>query len=735
MFQRWSVRSPSLRARANGRPPTSLPHPNMVFEYPDIRRDDSVGDTFAPNNTRVPDPYRWLEDPDSEETRAFVDAENKVTDAYLADSAKPAIAKRLGEILDYPKTSVPKQIGAADSGRLMWRHNSGLQNQAVIMYRDGADGEPREWMDPNLIREDGTASVGTTRVSPCGKYVAYFLSLSGSDWQTIKVKEVDTGVEHDVDECKWVKFSGLDWRADSQGFFYSRYAADDAIHDAGAETTSAKNQYLCYHKLGTPQSEDVVVYRDEEHEEWMFGGDVTDDGKYLIITVSASCEPVNRVFYAPLAADGSVGDVVKVIDNFDAQYEYIANDDLTFYLQTNLNAPRQRLVRMDFADPANAVASAADVIAQRETDVLSWVLPVNENTFVACHMHDVKEVMTMYDWAGTETSVVPLPTFGTISGVSGRRKDREFYFSFVSFLYPGTAYAFDVAAGERRVVTETKVPNFDPENFVTEQVFFPSKDGTKVPMFIVGPKSAARNGDNPVLLYGYGGFNISLTPSFSASRVAFIEHFNGFLAIPNLRGGGEYGLDWYQAGIHERKQNVFDDFQAAAEYLIREKYTQPAKIAIHGGSNGGLLVGACVNQRPELYGAAVAAVGVMDMLRFHKFTIGHAWKSDYGCADEGDFETLIKYSPVHNVDAAKTYPAVLLTTADHDDRVCPLHSYKYIAALQHGPGRSPAQTEPLLIRIEVNAGHGAGKPLSKVIDEISAVYAFIGKALKVEWKA
>eukprot|EP00163_Fabomonas_tropica_P002767 TRINITY_DN1216_c0_g1_i2.p1 TRINITY_DN1216_c0_g1~~TRINITY_DN1216_c0_g1_i2.p1 ORF type:complete len:774 (+),score=190.38 TRINITY_DN1216_c0_g1_i2:121-2442(+) len=700
------------------------------FDYPKTRKDESVSEDFF--GTTVPDPYNWLEDPDSAETKAWVKDQVSLTSPYIESlPGRTEFLAKLKELFDYPKYSCPYKRG----NRYFFYKNDGLQNQSVLYKQDTLVSEPQTLLDPNLIREDGTAALAACKFSECGNKLAYAVSFSGSDWSTIYVRDVDS-CRDDGDELKWAKFTSIAWTHDSKGFYYARYPEPET-DDLGAETAANSNQQIYYHILGTPQSEDKLVFHVPDHPQWMTGVEVTDDGHYLLLTLSDSCDPVNRVYYVDLrdikTDDNGIYQVTKLIDNFNAEYDYIANDDTVFYFKSNLNAPRYRVLSIDIAhpDPGNW----SSIIPENE-HVLGSVDAVHGNHLLASYMIDVVEVLRVYTWQGQHVKDLPTPCPGSIPAASTRREDSEVFYKFTSFLYPGTIFRYDFNTGECDTFREITVPGVQPDNFVTEQVFYPSKDGTKVPMFIVKSRDTKLDGSNPTLLYGYGGFNISLTPSFSVSRLAFIRYFGGVFCVANLRGGGEYGEEWHKAGTKERKQNVFDDFHAAAEYLIASKYTSPAHLAIQGGSNGGLLVAACTNQRPELYAAAVAQCGVLDMLRFHKFTIGYAWKSDYGCSedDKESFDYLYRISPIHQVPKDKTFPHLLLTTADHDDRVCPLHSYKYIAAVQDIVGSNPAQENPLLIRIETKAGHGAGKPTAKVLEEAADVYAFIANATGAKWR-
>ena len=666
------------------------------------------------HGTKVADPYRWLEDPDSPETRAWVEAENKVTFAFLESIPQRAkIKKRITELWDYEKFGIPRHEGS----RYFWTRNSGLQNQSVYYVADGLDAEPRVLLDPNALSKDGTVALAGTSITEDGSLMAYGLASAGSDWNEWKVRDVGTGKDLD-DDLKWIKFSGASWSKDGKGFYYSRFPEPAR----GADLKGANyHQKLYYHTLGTPQSADRLVYERPDHKEWMFHGDATEDGHYLIITVRKSSAPKNRVLFLDLT--DRKPRPVELVSNFDDEYNFIANDGAIFLFHTNRNAPRGRVIAIDVRNPAEK--DWFELIPQA-AETLEHVSLVGDHLF-ASYLKDATTQVKVFTPKGKFVREVKLPGLGTASGFGGRRKDKETFYAFTSYVTPPTVYRYDVASGESTVFKSPKVA-FDPDEYESEQVFYKSKDGTKIPMLLSHKKGLKRDGTNPTLLYGYGGFNVSLTPSFSPSLAAWLE-MGGVVAIPNLRGGGEYGEEWHQAGTKLKKQNVFDDFIAAAEYLIREKITSTPKLAIDGRSNGGLLVGACITQRPDLFGAALPAVGVMDMLRFHKFTIGWAWVDDYGSSDDpGQFKAIHKYSPLHNLKPGTMYPPTLVTTADHDDRVVPAHSFKFAAALQ----AAQAGDNPTLIRIETKAGHGAGKPTAKLIEEAADRYAFLAKVLGVD---
>jgi len=678
--------------------------------YPATRKGDVVDDFFG---TRVADPYRWLEDDNSAETKAWVEAQNKVSFAYLAQIPERAkIQDRITKLWDFEKYSAPFKRGK----RYFYSYNTGLQNQSVLFVTEDPKAKGRVLLDPNTLSKDGTVALSGMSFTEDGRLMAYSVSVAGSDWQTWKVRDVATGQDL-ADEIRWSKASGAAWLKDGSGFFYSRY---EAPKEGGALTGVNNNHMLCFHKLGTPQSEDALIYQRPDQPEWYLGGSVTDDGRWLVISAGKGTNPETSLFLKDLAKSGSP--VEPFLDRMDASYALVDSEGDRFFIVTNQGAPRNRLVAIRKGQ--TAPAQWTELIPQAKgKDVLESVSLVG-GRFVATWMRDAHSAIEFFDLKGKKTGTLALPALGTAGGFGGRREDAETFYTFGSFAYPGTIYRLDLKTGKSTIFRTPKVA-FKPADYEVKQVFYPSKDGTKVPMFLVHKKGLKLDGQNPTLLYGYGGFNVSLTPGFSVSRMVWLE-MGGVYAMPNLRGGGEYGLEWYDAGRKDRKQNVFDDFIAAAEWLIAHKYTSTPKLAINGGSNGGLLVGACLTQRPDLFGAAVPEVGVMDMLRFHKFTLGWGWKSDYGSSETKEgFDTLMKYSPLHTIKAGAKYPPTLVTTGDHDDRVVPAHSHKFTATLQAAQG-GPA---PILTRIETSAGHGAGKPTAKVIAERADVFAFLVKNL------
>ncbi len=680
------------------------------LKYPDTRRDDVV-ETL--HGVKVPDPYRWLEDDNSEETAEWVEAQNVVTDCFLETiPERDEIRERLTELWNYERFGTPWKR----AGRYFFSRNSGLQNQSVIYTADSLDAEPRVLIDPNKLSEDGTVALSDYEVSHDGKLVAYSISRSGSDWIEWRVKNVETG-EDLPDLVKWSKFSGAGWSIDNKGFYYSRY---DAPKEGEEFKGSNYFQKVFYHRMGTPQSEDELIYERKDEAEWGFNAYSTDDGNYLVIYVRSGAGGKNALFYKELGKKDA--EVVELLPKFDARYSVVGNEGSLFWIKTDLDAPRGRLVAIDLEKPAKD--NWKDVIPQSDNTLRSVRLVGDQ--FVALYMKDAHSVVKRFALDGKLLGEIELPGIGSAGGFGGKREHRETFFSFSSFTAPSTIYRYDFDKDEAKVFRAPKL-KFDPAAFETKQVFYASKDGTKIPMFIVHKKGIELDGNNPTLLYAYGGFNISILPRFSSANIAWLE-MGGVYAVPNLRGGGEYGEEWHKAGMRENKQNVFDDFIAAAEWLIANKYTSSEKLAISGGSNGGLLVGACMTQRPDLYAACLPAVGVMDMLRFHKFTIGWAWTKEYGDPDNPEeFKPLLAYSPLHNLKKGTGYPSTMITTADHDDRVVPAHSFKFAAELQ----RVHAGENPVLIRIETKAGHGAGKPTSKRIAEAADKWAFLWKELGI----
>jgi prolyl oligopeptidase len=733
--------------------PCSSQSPATRLAYPHAERGNQVDDYHG---TKVADPYRWLEDTDSPATKAWVQAENQLTFGYLAKIPERAsIRNRLTEMWNYAKYSVPDRRG----DNLFYSENSGLLNQSVLFVKDG-DKPARVLLDPNGLSSDGTVALSVTAPSPNGKLLGYAVATAGSDWQEIRVRNVDNGRDM-KDTLKWVKFSGISWTRDNKGFFYSGY---DPQTSGNKLTNVVRNQRVYYHKVGTPQSQDPVIFDQKDKPDWLFQTNVTDDGTFAIITIFQGTDSRTRLYYIFLdnPKKPMIGNpVVRLIDTMDSENSFVHNIGDYFLVKTDRRAPKGQLVQIDInnAEPTRWVT-----VIPEGRDALQSV-DVANGYLVTSYLQDAHSSLRIYGMPNlddprrgrgmsgpggrlpgpsrTDRAPAPssdrrmqsapgypfveeiaLPTLGTVGAISAHPKDNDMFYSFTSYLSAPTIYRFDVKHRTNTVYKAPKV-SFDASQFETRQVFYNSKDGTRVPMFISMKKGTVLDGSAPTILYAYGGFNISETPAFSPANIVWMD-MGGIYAVANIRGGGEYGKAWHEAGMLAKKQNVFDDFIAAAEYLIREKYTSTSKLAITGGSNGGLLVGAVETQRPELFGAALPAVGVMDMLRFQKFTIGWAWTSDYGSSDDPEqFQYLRAYSPLHNIKPGTWYPPTLVTTADHDDRVVPGHSFKFTATMQ----AAQAGPAPILIRIETNAGHGAGTPTSKRIDQAADRFAFLVKSL------
>lgn len=725
--------------------PTSFSHPMKKFllivstivstsliaqtmSAPPTRKGDHV-DTY--HGTSVADPYRWLEDDNSEETKAWVKAQNAVTDKYLAALPQREPVKKLyKELYNFEKFGIPFKEG----GRHFYTRNDGLQQQSVLYMVKSLNDVPTVAIDPNKLSKDGTVATTGTVVSRDGKYLAYGIAGAGSDWQEWKVRDLATGNDLS-DVIKWVKFSSAEWTPDGLGFFYSSY---DAPREGQALTGSNYFQKLYYHQLGTDQASDTLVFENKQQKEWGFAASVTDDGKNLLIFVWKGSGRKNGLLWLPLKDGGYAGGPVTsapmpITLEFDAEFTPVGSTGNTLWVKTDLDAPKGRIIAIDLRNPERKNWKTI-VAARRET--LTGANAVGGHLF-AQYLKDAAAEVREHSTDGKFLRAVKLPGVGSASGFGGRFDQQETFFSYTSLTTPGEIYRYNVKTGKATLFKRPRTA-FKADEFETRQAFVTSKDGTKVPVFIAHKKGVKLDGNNPTILYGYGGFNISLTPTYAVTAATWLQ-MGGIYVTAGLRGGGEYGAEWHDAGTKLNKQNVFDDFIATAEWLIANKYTSPARLAINGGSNGGLLVGAVLNQRPELFGAAVPQVGVMDMLRFHKFTIGWAWISDYGSSDTADeFKALYAYSPLHNVQRGKPYPPTLIMTADHDDRVVPAHSFKYAAEMQAAaaattPGRAGA-TGPILARIETQAGHGAGTPTSKIIDERGDLLAFVANALKLEVK-
>ena len=666
--------------------------------YPETERGDVTDNYFG---TEVADPYRWLEDDNSEATAAWVKAENEVTFDYLSKIPfREEIKKRLTELWNYPKESAPTKKG----DWLYFSRNDGLQNQDVIYRRATAGGEAEVFLDPNQLSNDGTVALAAISFSKDGKYLAYATAASGSDWVEIRV--MDTESKKQLGDCiKWVKFSGATWAPDGKGFYYSRY------DEPKQGVYSSKNEFqkVYYHRIGTPQSADRLVYTDPKHPLRYFSAWESDDSRWIFVLSSEGTSGSEILYKRRNASKFNV-----LLKGFDYDYSIVECIDDALYVMSNEGAENYHLIKIDLNDP-----SKREIVIAEKENLLEGVSSAG-GCLTAIYLEDAQNKVYQYEMNGTLIREIDLPGIGTIGGFDGEREDTELYYWITTFTAPATIYSFDVKSGESKLYLRPEVA-FNPDDFTTEQIFFTSKDGTRVPMFVSYKKGLKRNGKNPCYLYGYGGFQINLTPSFSPSSIMFMEQ-GGVYVFVTLRGGLEYGEKWHKAGMLENKQNVFDDFISAAEYLIENKYTSSHKLAIAGGSNGGLLVGACEVQRPDLFAVCLPSVGVMDMLRYHKFTIGWGWVVEYGSSDNPEqFEYIYKYSPLHNIKEGVEYPATLITTGDHDDRVVPAHSFKFAAQMQY----AQAGDAPILIRIETKAGHGAGKPTSKRIEEATDSYAFL----------
>ena len=683
------------------------------IDYPKTKKVDQVDDYHG---VKVADPYRWLETDvrTSKEVAEWVAAENRITFDYLGGiPEREPIRKRLTTLWNYEKYSVPFKRG----NRYFFSKNNGLQNQSVVYTVDKWTDAPRVLLDPNTWSKDGTVALGGLSISDDAKYAAYSIAEAGSDWHVIHVVDVATS-QSLPDEIKWVKFSGIAWTKDDKGFFYSRFPAVEA---GKAYQSLNRDQKICYHRLGTLQSDDVVVWYDPAQPEWNYGAEVTEDGRYAIITTTKGTAAKNQVHVKDLQDPYAM--TMTIADKIENDYSFVGNDGPILYFRTDLNAQKGRLIAIDLRNPARE--NWKEIVPESEATLQS--AGYVGHRLVADYLRDAHSEIRLFDTGGKLVRTVELDGIGSAGGFNGRSDDNETFYNFASFATPPSVYRYDIATGEKQLLFRAKVA-MKPEDYVVRQVFYTSKDGTKVPMFISHKKGLKLNGDNPTLLYGYGGFDISMQPSFSISRLTWMN-MGGVYAVANLRGGGEYGEAWHEGGIKLHKQNVFDDFIAAAEYLTKNGYTKPAKLAVQGASNGGLLIGAVETQRPDLFGATLPAVGVMDMLRFNKFTAGRYWVDDYGSSENPDeFKALYAYSPYHNIKPGTKYPATLITTADTDDRVVPGHSFKFAAAIQE----AQAGPAPVLIRIETRAGHGGGKPTAKVIEETTDQLAFLVKNLGIK---
>lgn len=693
-------------------------HAQTMLKYPPTKKVNQIDSFFGVD---VADPYRWLEDDvrKSDEVRAWVEQQNELTQGYLKTLRyREEIEQRLTTLWDFEKYRPPSKHG----DKYYFYKNDGLQNQYVLYQSESCDGEGTVFIDPNTWSQDGTVALGGTSFSDDGKRVAYGIQDAGSDWRTWRIKDVQTG-EVMADELKWLKFGGISWNKDGNSFYYSRY--DQPAADAEFQSLNL-GQKVYLHRVGTPQSDDQLIHSAPEHPEWGFSPEVTEDGKYLIVTIWQGTDDRYQIMHAPLKDDGTVGPLAFLIDNFENEYTFVGNDGDRLYFKTDVQGPRKSIVAIDLNNPARE--NWQTIVPQSPEAMISAGMV--GDFFLCEYLKDAKTQVSLFHLDGSLYREVDFPGIGSASGFGGKRKSTETFYSFSSFNRPPSVYRYDLASGESELIQDADV-DFYGEYFEVSQIFYASNDGTQVPMFLAHKKGLKLDGSNPTLLYGYGGFNISLTPGFSISRLQWME-MGGVFAMPNLRGGGEYGKDWHKAGTKTNKQNVFDDFIAAAQWLIDNQYTSPKHLAIQGGSNGGLLVGACMTQRPDLFGACLPAVGVMDMLRFQKFTAGRFWVDDYGSADkdEAEFKALYAYSPYHNLKPEVAYPPTMVTTADTDDRVVPGHSFKFAARLQQSAEASG--DHPLLIRIETKAGHGAGKPTSKIIEEVADQWAFLVHHLGLE---
>ncbi|MBC3539419.1 prolyl oligopeptidase family protein [Rufibacter sediminis] len=692
--------SPSAATSAATQTPAGSAKPSTSM-YP---KTEKINHTDTYHGTQVPDPYRWLEADTAQNVADWVKAQNDVTFDYLAKIPfREQIKQRLTQLWNYPKYGSPFREG----DYYYFYKNDGLQNQSVLYRQKGLNGTPELFLDPNKLSEDGTTSLGSLNFSKDAKYAVYTTSTGGSDWRDAYVLDVATGKKLS-DELHWIKFSGTSWHKD--GFFYSRYA-----EPTQGSKMANKNEYhkVYYHKVGTPQSQDQLIWEDKAHPLRLLFAGTTQDEKYLILTASEGTSN-NSLYVKDLTKLNSP--FVPLVETFDKEYGVVENIGDKLIVLTNQNAPKYKLVEIDLKKPQ---ASNWKTLVPETDNVLNYASLVNGRLLLN-YMKDAATLVRVHDTSGKWLHDVNLPTIGTADGFSGKKEDKTVFYTFTSYTYPTTIYQYDIASNTSTLFRKSEV-DVNMEGYETKQVFYPSKDGTKVPMFITHKKGLKLDGNNPTYLYAYGGFNTSMTPGFSIARMVWLEN-GGVFAVANIRGGGEYGEAWHKAGMTPNKQNVFDDFIAAAEYLRDQKYTSPQKLAIAGGSNGGLLIGAVANQRPDLFKVALPAVGVMDMLRFHKFTIGWAWVPEYGSSDDAaQFQNLLKFSPIHNIKEGVSYPATLVTTADHDDRVVPAHSFKYIATLQE-KGAGP---NPYLIRVDVKAGHGAGKSTTAQIAEAADVWSFV----------
>ncbi|KAF9364389.1 hypothetical protein BGX34_001703 [Mortierella sp. NVP85] len=698
--------------------------------YPHARRSDF---TFTQHGTIVADPYRWLEEADSEETKAFVTAQTAFGQEYMNKyEAKNKFSKRLTQLFNFERYSAPRKHG----DYYYYLHNTGLQPQSVLYQRNNLNGDEnaRTFLDINEL-EGGKGAMTTWNFSESGKLFGYGVARLGTDWTTLYL--MDNQGNRLPDKIEWTKFTKMTFTHDDKGFFYSSFEKPKDVVDGELDMTINQYKHVYYHKIGTSQSEDIIVYVDKEHPTYHPDAIVSEDGRYILIVVAQSCDNLNNVYLVDLEAEGyeikKDSKLVTVADDFSGQYSYLTNKGTTFYFQSNRNAPLGKIVKYDLARPEEGFI---DVVPEA-MDVLSISSVIDHDKLILQYTRDVKSVLNVHDLVtGTFLYEIKIPV-GTVAGIIGHTKDSDLFIQFLSYLTPGTIYRYNFRVEDESerltIFKQATVQSFDSSMFETKQVFYESKDGTRVPMFITHKKGLQLDGKNPTLLTGYGGYGVTLQAAYTPQYIVFIQNLNGVVAHAGIRGGGEYGEMWHKAGVLRNKQNSFDDFIWAIEYLIREQYTQPSLVAINGASNGGLLVSAVLNQVPDRIGCVVSDVGPSDMLRFHKFTIGANWQSDYGRPDDNpeDFHYLLKYSPLHTVHKKHPYPAVALFTSTMDDRVVPLHAYKFVAELQHTAG--PLTTKPLVVRVESDAGHGLGKPLTKRLEEITDKFAFIAWALDAKW--
>ncbi|MCG8451289.1 MAG: prolyl oligopeptidase family serine peptidase [Pirellulales bacterium] len=685
-----------------------------ILPFPETRRVDQV-DTF--HGVEVADPYRWLEeDPrNSSEVAAWIEAQNRLARRYLdAIPSRKMFEERLTKLWNYERYSVPGQT----AGKYFFLKNDGLQNQAVLYVADSYSDEGRVLIDPNTWSEDGTISLGASMVSDDGRYLAYLRKESGSDWSTIYVLEIETGRQLE-EELLWTRWGNIVWNADSTGFFYTRYPEPE---EGQKFQSSVVNPMIYFHRLGTTQDQDELVYQRPDHPTWSFWLQQTDDNQFLVLSIARSTDPQNQVWVRHVGGPRG-SQWTPLIEDFENEFEFVGNVGEKFFFLTDYEAPTKRVVSMEIQSPGRE--GLADVIPVSEATLRG--VSLLDNKLVASYLRDVVSQVRVFSLEGSLESEVELPGVGSVSGLGGRETDTETFYAFTSYNTPMSIYRYDLTTGKTEQIRAPQI-DFNSADYEVRQAFYESKDGTRVPILVTHRKDIELNGRNPTLLYGYGGFNISLTPGFKVEYAVWMEQ-GGVVAVPNLRGGGEYGEPWHQAGKKLNKQNVFDDFIAAAEWLIAEGYTSTEKLAVKGGSNGGLLVGAVMTQRPDLFGACLPAVGVMDMLRYQNFTAGHFWRDEFGTVDDPEeFKAIYAYSPYHNIRAGQSYPATMVTTADTDDRVVPMHSFKFGAALQ----RAQAGPAPTLLRIEKRAGHGAGTPISKRIKLAADNWAFLWKSLGME---